>query len=1185
MASECGPGRASGRVAEPRPIGPVRDSLARAGSLGPWRRCVGEAARSSASALDAVMVLRAISATVPTRLGAFEQALVAAASGHCSPPALGAPPAGGRTVELLPVHPLKASAVFEHWAADGSLDPGLGRAAVALAESALLAVSFFACAGWTSQPVCLRAASEVTKPQLAFLGRLWAAALDLVRAPPVPFRPEQVAEELRSYRVGYGGEVVSRGRELVPKLVILVWPKPEETCILPIVQFVGEELRQDLENPERCLLPRDQWPQVTPRSRVYASDADWYELVAAGAARGLFGELPPGEVFCDARGDPVVGGAMGVDKPKEVDGVLKVFLRFICIFTPINGFMRRLRGDCDLLPFLNQLSLVLLEDGEVAFIDSEDMVSCFNVFVMPEAWARYFSFEKLVPRSAFGGPPGELARVYMRGIPMGWIGAVDVVQAFARRLVFQEAGVAAACELRKDKPLPAPDVAIVCMDGFDYIARVQLLGDVINEEQEGAGQLVKPLGEPTLAGQRSEAMVRFVSTCKQFGIPLNWAKRLVRALRGPILGGEFDGLVGTLRHGRQKALKLICKSVVLVGEPTWSQGAVQHWAGLFCFAAGFRRVLYAAMQEVFPFIQSFEVDGSQKLAPPLGVLDEVIACACLLPLAYTNLRAPIRRTISSSDASPSGGGAAEAKEFVQALRAPVQEQAQDWIAGGAEESRALGNAPKAAVACSACAGPSPLFGAWASCPFGCPSSFCSHSCLQGHVRSCAGSALLRATFGEGFAGARAPLTWAVACEGRPTLQPFDRLINCDHDFFQGSGRRALGEFDQEKVGFEHWAPCCKLMCRARGKPISLQDGRRIAGPAAVRSEDWPRGLPGLSRRLRERLRDSNRMFDYSLLRLEWRIQNLGFAVIEHPFRSLGWWFPQAVKLAWMPGVFFTVVWACCHGGKRRKGIGLLHNCPRLHQTFHQPWCPGCPGLLGYGVRETPQGQLLFDTEEEAEYPFPFCRRYAKVVAAALGELEGKSIPAAPAARDEWILQWLARSTPRLAKPEVIAVVAPRVLEVLRTMVAGDEEAHLRWLLRRTDHRGSDVRLLSQTLVDGSRQEAPYPALAWNWETVAAYPWRQAQHINVLEFVAFLSFVRQRATSVDFHSKRFFHVFDSRVAAAVAAKGRSSSKVLNRPLRRYLAYALATDTYVLALWTISAWNFADAASRLQSWDHG
>ena len=149
------------------------------------------------------------------------------------------------------------------------------------------------------------------------------------------------------------------------------------------------------------------------------------------------------------------------------------------------------------------------------------------------------------------------------------------------------------------------------------------------------------------------------------------------------------------------------------------------------------------------------------------------------------------------------------------------------------------------------------------------------------------------------------------------------------------------------------------------------------------------------------------------------------------------------------------------------------------------------------------------------------------------------------------------------------------------MVKGEETAHLRQLLRVADAKGSDVRLCSQTILDGSRQEFPYPAFAWSWTSIQCYPWKQRQHINILEFIAFFNYFREVVKYPGIHGHRLFHILDSRVSSCVATKGRSSSKALNRPLRRFAAFALASDCYVHTLWTLSKWNYSDTASRLWS----
>ena len=97
--------------------------------------------------------------------------------------------------------------------------------------------------------------------------------------------------------------------------------------------------------------------------------------------------------------------------------------------------------------------------------------------------------------------------------------------------------------------------------------------------------------------------------------------------------------------------------------------------------------------------------------------------------------------------------------------------------------------------------------------------------------------------------------------------------------------------------------------------------------------------------------------------------------------------------------------------------------------------------------------------------------------------------------------------------------------------------------------------------------------------VESYKWDSVQHINVLELIAFFNFLRFAARDLGWVETMFFHVVDSRVTSCVLAKGRSSSKNLNRLLRRICALLVACDLYLYPLWTISQWNFVDLLSRV------
>ena len=214
--------------------------------------------------------------------------------------------------------------------------------------------------------------------------------------------------------------------------------------------------------------------------------------------------------------------------------------------------------------------------------------------------------------------------------------------------------------------------------------------------------------------------------------------------------------------------------------------------------------------------------------------------------------------------------------------------------------------------------------------------------------------------------------------------------------------------------------------------------------------------------------------------------------------------------------------------ERQTCTAFLHNCLHLHRALHKPTCGGHDFLKPCEVHELEDGGLSFDTEKEAEYPLKLWNLCMCYVLLLFYSIKGDLIPAAPSCRAGWILNKLLMSTRHLTKSEILDVVLPELTNLINSLGKGNGKEHLRSLLRLADFRGSDVRLLTETLVDGSRQHIPYPASIWRLECVQSYPWAEKQHINILDFTAFSIYSRTCCSSIQFHSKRAFHIFDSRV---------------------------------------------------------
>ena len=179
------------------------------------------------------------------------------------------------------------------------------------------------------------------------------------------------------------------------------------------------------------------------------------------------------------------------------------------------------------------------------------------------------------------------------------------------------------------------------------------------------------------------------------------------------------------------------QTLALLSLDSVSQTSLQHWAGLFCFGAGFRRPLFSMVQEIFPFIQDPRREKLDRLPCPESVLDEMLMGALLIPFAGTNLRAPIRNQISCPDASEQGEAAAESSSFISGLCRSTSESAEDWHSSLTEESLHSSTDAGAKIAssnvcCDVCKGLTPSFGRWALCPRKCNNVLCSIEC---HIKS------------------------------------------------------------------------------------------------------------------------------------------------------------------------------------------------------------------------------------------------------------------------------------------------------------------------------------------------------------------------------------------------------------------------------------------------------------------
>ena len=1030
--------------------------------------------------------------------------------------------------ELLPLPP---AGVRAHLAEVLGHPPGDRRRTAGLWVKALAQVmNHLFCAGWTPTPICHACPSYLSAAQVDCLNRWLEYVSHFLQTSEACCALGPIRERMGDLRLGYSGQVAARALELQADKVTPAWPRREHTGLLSVVDFLDGELLGDLLSPARCLKPVEEWPTRVPRSEVKASDEEWFKIVSAGLKLGLMAKVEEDAIFRDQSGELILNGAMGVAKVKQLgDGSTVHLQRFITNLVPMNSYLRRLRGDSSLLPPVGRLGLIHLSDDEALELDSEDMESAFNLFRMPVAWRGAFAYSKPVPESACpGGDPHKRMYVAITTVPMGWVGAVDLIQHIARRLVFKIAKVPAGTEVQPKGLFPSEGpYSLVYMDGVDVVTRVR---------RESAERGKDGPGDPVGGGLTS----KFRDACAALGLPLHAGKRIVRAAGGPILGAEIDGERGLLRHGRGKGHSLVFSILTLLGNSRWTVVPLQHCIGLYTFAAGFRRPLFAVFSAAYHEITAH--DDLLPFTPSSPSVIELLVAALTVPLALTDLRAKIRPIISSSDASHQGGGASEASCFKPVMEPKVQALMERHAETSNEEAAFRSTESGHPCRVQGCSGVG-----LAPCPWRCGMHACSPVCYAVHIDQCHLRGLPCSTVAVYLdCVGVSSLGWALACQGVLTILTPNSKLTKRGFTKEGGCRDGVVHILARSPEIEVWVSLRPWFTYVQN--VEVGRGGRLA--------HLGRG--------RALIRDLDKVLIGLMCRLKRALDNGCWWLVFLPLRGKLWGHASVCEILRLTNVFKSPLVRQNRQGDLLRVVALHNSAPLASELEESSSVVGC------GSVELVPDFYLSRADQD---------RVVRVFVKHMEEMSGAQLPAGPSLWTPWLRGQLEGATARLQRQGVQDDVVPVISTLLRSMQCGHEAAHLEYLLRWADHRGSDVLLSSGTVLNGTTQRAPYPAFCWDWQSVQQYQWRAAQHINVLELTTLLNYLRMRTATGEVANMRIFHLFDSLVAASVAAKGRSSSFVLNRICRRTAAVCLSSSTFVVSLWTISSWQPSDSASRV------
>ena len=230
-------------------------------------------------------------------------------------------------------------------------------------KATLYILNYFYCCGW-ARPICVPIDPHLSANQqeaIKHVGEI--ISRNVISADPLP-SPPKVKELLNSKRVDYCGNPVEHMLDLDAEKVIAAWPPVGGAGVRLITEFLEGSLLDEVRDPSGWWLPEDAQPPVQTRSRVRATDETWYQLCKAAAERNMMKVVADKDLHKDRDGHFITNGAGVVATRKEVNGKSIEVQRFISILVPTNEHSMQLDGEQDSLPYIGQLTGIVLDEEE-----------------------------------------------------------------------------------------------------------------------------------------------------------------------------------------------------------------------------------------------------------------------------------------------------------------------------------------------------------------------------------------------------------------------------------------------------------------------------------------------------------------------------------------------------------------------------------------------------------------------------------------------------------------------------------------------------------------------------------------------------------------------------------------------------------------------------------------------------
>lgn len=1092
--------------------------------------------------------------------------------------------------------------------------------------------------------VCHR---EPTASQSACLKRLWEVVKNFVddtsevkeKLVKSPGR-EAWKGKLDSFRVSYQGEVVEKAQKLTLARILPGLPPVGYGGKVNILELCEGRVREMLEDPEKVMLSGDELPMELPKPKVLADDEEWGKICRVLYERGL---VRPVENCASLDGVPIENGAFGVIKPGKNLESGEPILRLIMDFRACNSVTRIIEGDVKTLAGAPSLQHLVLPEGTVLRISAEDLVAAFYLFAIPPSWSKLMTFQKLVTWKQLGVDREGSVRVGSAVLPMGWSSAVGVMQHAHRRLnsPLSGAGLLGDLEIRRDSvfPLVETDGCAAWSLYLDDTSILEILEKKVAAELEGKtppeqDQLRKAythwgipysvekalsraktgeklgavihgdLGQLRAASRRAAESISLGSwLCEKIMVPKKaaqiYAGKEVHTLqfRRPLfcifdylwkgIGSSGD----TLRMNRK-----IVEEILLCG----------------CLQGLKFTDLRSGLDGVVTASDASETGGGTVYSNRLsskGLSDVIALEEGLNELPETKAIGDEPQMIMVFDFFAGIGGLSRALEMakIPVAHLVIIEKDSDcrrlhrrrWPAGTIwtdikrvtkeqirrEMMKLPGLTGVVAGGGSPCQGLSKL------------SSLREHlddprsalfydlvERLKWIQEICHELGIWSLRFCENVVGDEADveemsrslqmhpvevcasnLSWVR----RPRLYWGSVEIEDDGSFIREDGPvadRLVFEEERERLG--------SILEPGFGWPgHELDPGLRLptftrAIPRS-RPPPQPAGIKGCDEETLRRWREAKMMYPPYTFRPEFLFRNEATGesrVANASEREMLMGFKRGYTLALFKKVATDDVERWREEVCRCAALGNSFHCPTVAVLLDLRWLWSRKvrtDLVGAKAILARWHQEMQEISQER-----FHRERGDESGINMSESEAESLALLPERR---------MYQPKWLVPSEEWREAEKLKQMSQTIV--------HHYLRRMEFRGSDVRLdLGLLFKPDSAPRTSIDPGRWIWSVAHAYPFRTGEHINILELRSILHALEWRARTGAFHSTRFLHLSDSQICLAVLTKGRSSSRKLNRILRRIASLCLALNLYPLWAWVESRLNPADEPSRRYAEGH-